>query len=99
MEDKTIVIFRKFEDDGSIIAIFPEIPGTNNRYTCNSYVHIGQHGSCDPYGLVEITKLAKPEEYKDLYDELTRIGYDLVVRQKITDKMHNKRYSELAAYQ
>ena len=98
MNDKTIVIFRKFKNDGSVIAIFPEIPGSCDRYTCNSYMHIGQHGTCNPYNLIGITKLAKPEEYKELYNELTQIEYDLVVRQKITAKMDLNRYNELKSY-
>ena len=71
----TPVIFRKFKE-GDIIAIFPTMSGTLNQYTCNSYQHIGQHGSCDPISLIQNTKLAKPEEYEELFQELINIGYD-----------------------
>lgn len=71
----TPVIFRKFKE-GNIIAIFPTMLGTLDQYTCNSYQHIGQHGACEPTYLIQITKLAKPEEYGELFQELVNIGYD-----------------------
>ena len=79
---KTKVIFRKFKDDKSIIAIFPTECGTNGPYACSSYMHLGQHGSADPYGLTFITTLAKPEEYESLRNELTRLGYNLDIRKR-----------------
>lgn len=72
---KTPVIFRKFKE-WDIIAIFPTIPGTSDQYTCQSYMHIGQHGSCEPTYLIQNTKPAKPEEYEELLQELINIGYD-----------------------
>lgn len=38
----TKVIFRKFRD-GSVIALFPNIPWDNNGNIA-SYMHVGQHG-------------------------------------------------------
>ena len=70
----TKVIFRKFKE-GDIIALFPELPGTNDPYTCESYMHVGQHSSAS-IDIVSITKPAKPDEYADLLAELKRIGYD-----------------------
>lgn len=79
----TPVVFRKF-DDGAVIAIFPQELGTNNPYTCGSYMQVGQHGSCDP-SIVQITTLATPEEYAPLLRELQAIGYDdLIIRKRIT---------------
>ena len=44
-QHKTKVIFRKLKD-GDIIALFPELPGDMNPYhTCESYMHVGQHGA------------------------------------------------------
>jgi hypothetical protein len=72
----TPVIFRKFKD-GDILALFPTLPGTNNTYAdCLSYQRIGQHGAADIVLCLKKTVLAKPEEYKPLYDELVSIGYD-----------------------
>jgi hypothetical protein len=78
----TKVIFRKFKG-GEIIALFPAIVGDNNPYaTCESYMHIGQHGSAS-VDLILSTKPAKPEEYAPLLNELKSIGYDdLVVKQR-----------------
>lgn len=77
----TKVIFRKFNNswmqrDGEIIAIFPEQAGDTSPYaTCNSYMHVGQHGAC-AVDIIQDTLPAKPEEYKDLLAELVSIGYD-----------------------
>ncbi len=77
MEQITRVIFRMFK--GEVIAIFPELPGTMDVYTCSSYMHIGQHGACDPYGVIGVSKPAKEKEYVGLYQELLSIGYRLLV--------------------
>lgn len=68
----TKVIFRKFKD-GQIIALFPN---EQDWYLVMSYMHIGQHSRADYNYIISITKPATEEEYKDLYDELKRIGYD-----------------------
>jgi hypothetical protein len=84
--EKTLVIFRKFNND-DVIAIFPELPGDYSRYTCLSYIHVGQHGSCSPNLVIRDTKPATPAEYEDLRQELTRVGYDLVIKKRYTYKM------------
>jgi len=81
----TKVVFRKF-DNGEIIALFPEIPGTNDVLTMSSYMHVGQHGSAH-LSVVSNTKLATEEEYSSLKNELENIvGYNLRVSQRITKK-------------
>lgn len=87
----TKVIFRK-DNDGTIVAIFPQTPSTNDGRYCLCYQHVGQHSSCDP-AVVYQTKLADPAEYKDLKLELERIGYKLKVRSKITRKDYDIRKS------
>ena len=91
----TKVVFRKFKE-GDIIALFPRLPGTNDPYTCGSYMHIGQHGSTDP-GIVNITELAKPTEYASLAKELRSIGYVLDIKSKITydDMLYRKKLVNL----
>lgn len=42
------------------------------------YAHVGQHGACAVEYAREC-RLAKYEEYKPLFDELVRIGYDDLV--------------------
>ena len=64
------VIFQK-----EIIALFPDdVTGKN---LINSYQHIGQHGSASKSLLR--CKRATKEQYQDLYQELTDIGYNLEI--------------------
>jgi hypothetical protein len=73
------VIFRIYPD-GDIIALFPEIAADNIGYFCESYMHIGQHSAASPRAVVSQTKLATPDEYAVLQDELERVvGYDLKI--------------------
>jgi len=96
---KLPVIFRKWPESegGDIIALFPTMTGTNDPYTCNSYEHVGQHGSAEPIGVIQRTKLAKPSEYADLLKELHQIGYrNLDVKQKYQHSYLEDRRRELA---
>ncbi len=83
---KTRVIFRKFIQDGDIIAIFPNItfpdPCYGNFETCLSYMQKGQHSECDYLHIIEKTVSASKKEYADLYQELTNKGYELKVIKK-----------------
>lgn len=97
---KTKVIFRKFRNNGEIIALFPEEPGTLDIDTCSSYMHNGQHASAS-VRLIDITDPAKPEEYADLKRELESLSpepYDLEVRKKITQAMYMARKEALKPY-
>lgn len=73
----TPVIFRKFskKEGGEVIALFPTDLGTYDPYTCCSYMHVGQHGSTDPQGIINCTKVAKPDEYESLKRELESAPY------------------------
>lgn len=86
-DDITKVIFRKWPD-GDVIALFPEDPGTNEAGTCDSYMHVGQHGAAS-YGLVYDTRLATEEEYASLKRELEAPPYEykLKVYKRITRSM------------
>lgn len=79
--NKTLVVFRKFEN-GEVIALFPEIPGTSSPYDCLSYCQIGQHSAADML-LTRHTFPAKPLEYKELAKELKQIGYNLKIGRRI----------------
>ena len=75
----TKVVFRKWKEDGDIIALFPEQDhksGNANPGNIMSYMHVGQHGEAS----VELLKddrltRALPSEYADLLRELKMIGY------------------------
>jgi hypothetical protein len=71
-QNRTEVIFKKTKDN-EVIAFFPY--ETANRGRMLSYMHIGQHSEAD-YGYYLECKKANEQEYKNLYDELNRIGYD-----------------------
>lgn len=90
---KTKVIFRKFPD-GGIIALFPELPGTNNAGTCLNYMHEGQHGSGE--ATCNSTIPVRPKEYEDLYNELVNVvGYELIVVKRFTHQMHRERARQI----
>jgi hypothetical protein len=91
--DKTKVIFRKFRGLGDVIAIFPELPGTNDNFTCMSYQHIGQHGACTPDTIISITTPVDERypEYRDLKKELESLGYDLQVCKRLSIQMYVER--------
>jgi len=76
-KEKTKVIFRMF-GDGQVIAFFPEIATDTKGYYCQSYMHVGQHSAANP-GLTNQTTPASEEDYQGLFDELTKIGYNLEV--------------------
>lgn len=86
---KTKTIFRKFKD-GEVIALFPEYPTDLDGKYCDSYMHIGQHGSANYQGLLKDTVLATPEEYAELKRELeTHYDYEIEVYQRRTPQMRN----------
>jgi hypothetical protein len=92
------VIFRMFNEPGAYperdcIALFPTICDDYTGITCTSYIHIGQHSSADPDGLIRgtnpRTRPATKAEYKELALELQSRGY----RYKIYKRLQRKWYS------
>jgi len=84
--ERTIVIFRKWhtrQDGHGVIALFPGVPG-GRAGLCDSFEHMGQHGSADPAAVIRRTRPAAPAEYADLKNELEAApyGYVLDVRQR-----------------
>jgi hypothetical protein len=94
-QEKTKVIFRKYKDDGEIIAIFPEELGTDDHFSCLCYEHEGQHSYCMPEFVIAFTKLAKFEEYASLKTELENIGYNLDIKIKYFYNSAIKRFNKL----
>ena len=86
---KTNIIFRKARyEDGSteILAIFPdsyEEYRKMGRYEIDCYAHIGQHGTASMDFYYQNTKKATPSEYKELFEELENIGYNIRIRQRM----------------
>lgn len=100
--EETPVVFRMMRNKwgGYVIAIFFEEPGTYDPATCSDYVHIGQHGSCDPQLVVSRSRAARPEEYADLKAELEGepFGYLLKVYRRIPRRAFEVRYRKLTEY-
>jgi len=85
MSEEVLTIFRKYKNKsppwyGDIVALFPELPGSQGYCLC--YQHVGQHGDASYPYVISITKPATPEEYNDLKTELESIGYVLKIKQK-----------------
>lgn len=92
-ENKTRVIFRVFSD-GEIIALFPHIDEGNGNIL--SYMHIGQHGGASPL-IVNDTKPATPEQYKELFAELQGIGYNLATGKRLSRRPKSYEEEKAAA--
>lgn len=65
-----------------VIAVFVDEIETNKSkddvyYTC--YAHLGQHSVCSQSFLAEKCRKATETEYKDLFNELTQVGYNLQI--------------------
>jgi hypothetical protein len=94
-EETTDVVFKKFpvRDGGDIIALFPGVAGTNDPYTCSSYMHIGQHGSAT----VDLARLSRATEaeYASLARELRSLGYVLKIVRKFTRKHLAQRKAQI----
>jgi hypothetical protein len=86
--EETTVIFRTWLDEPkTCIALFPYEPGTNDLATCQSFEHVGQHGSAHLAGVMERTRAATEREATELAVELqcTPYQYKLRVRKRTPD--------------
>jgi hypothetical protein len=83
---KTKVVFRVWKGTsgagfaGDVIALFPDEYEGNGM--CSSYEHVGQHSGAHYDHVIKKTRPAKPSEYRALDDELSNIGYDLLIRSR-----------------
>ena len=79
----TPVVFRvwRASEGGGVLALFPnESPSVISKpWLCDSYEHIGQHGSADYAGCVNATRPATETEAAPLKAELESLGYKLRV--------------------
>lgn len=95
------VIFRVFtgkdarKDKPEVIAILPGVLGTNEPYTCQSYMSVGGHSSSVPGALIPRTRPATPEEYEPLMREMFRLGYCLRVVKRCGAHYYKRRTEEL----
>lgn len=95
--ETTLVVFRRWRDTGSIIALFPEIPSDINGYFCEAYEHVGQHGGADFHGVMRATKPATDEEAAPLAGELVNLGYRLKPIRRASQTVHERRMAAARA--
>ena len=93
-KQETLVIFRRWRDSSSIIALFPEIPTDINGWFCEAYERVGQHGGADYQGVIAATKPVEPEDAADLAKELALIGYKLRPIRRASQRNHEARRAE-----
>ena len=94
---KTDVIFRvdtKLEPKGTIFALMPH-QCCDHEGHIDTYQHVGQHSTANYRYCVSISRLATPEEYKDLKEEMESLGYDLRVIKKQNRDKYLKSYYEV----
>src|SRR3989304_3134321 len=89
-----LVVFRRWNDTGDIIALFPEIVADIDGLYCLSYEHVGQHGAADYHGIIQHTLPVTSKEYAGLAQELTQIGYSLKPIQRASFRNHERRRRE-----
>ena len=97
-KEKTIVVFRRWNSGFGIIALFPEHPSDYQGFFCDSYEHIGQHGGADYHGIIQASTPATRQEYADLKQELTRLGYRLEIRTRTSPELHQRRIATARRY-
>jgi hypothetical protein len=91
MVDADVVVFRKWKENGDVIALFPELPADLHGEYCDSYEAIGQHSGADYHGVIQQTAPCSSEDSADLADELTRIGYVLRPIKRASRVHHDNR--------
>ena len=78
-----IATYKDSKDDEQpfkeVVAVFvDEIENSRFGDKCYScYAHLGQHSTCSQSFLAQNCKKATENEYKELFNELTQIGYNL----------------------
>lgn len=79
--EKTVVVFRKFKTDGTIVALFP-FELTDENGNVSSYMHVGQHSAADYSLVMKQTVAPTLEESSALKTELEGLGYNLLVKRR-----------------
>ena len=96
MNQSDVVVFRRWRDCGSIIALFPALPADLYGEYCDAYEHVGQHGGADFHGVIQHSTPCSLNDAADLATELRRIGY--VLRPiKRASRVHHDARRQLAA--
>ena len=85
------IVFRRWKENGDIIALFPELPADIFGDFCDAYESIGQHGGADYFGVIQQTRPCSLNDAANLAAELTRIGYRLRPIRRASYVHHERR--------
>ena len=88
--DTTIVIFR-WEREGGVFALFPELPADNHGFYATCYQHIGQHCAADYYGCIAKVARPSPASTVTYSTNLKAVATTLIIRHRATPVMHERR--------
>jgi hypothetical protein len=92
------VVFRRWKNTGTIIALFPELPADIFGRYCDVYECIGQHGGAFYHGVIQQTVPVELYECEDLIEELENIGYVLRPIKRASQLHHEKRHQTAREY-
>jgi hypothetical protein len=96
MSQADLVVFRKWKENGDVIALFPALPSDLYGDYCDAYEHVGQHGGADYHGVVQHTRPCSLNDAADLVTELRRIGYILRPIRRAS-RVHHEARRQLAS--
>ncbi len=96
MDKPTKVLFLVNEAEDDTYAVMPHLTGTLDPHTMTGYAHVGQHSAVHMEYVAD-SRLATPEEYASLKNELEGIGYVLDVQQYTGQEDFEIRERELEA--
>jgi hypothetical protein len=84
------VLFRVWSDKkGGVDALMPELPATADGYFCECFSLQDGHSSADFHGVIEQTRPATPEEYRETARRMRQhYGYRLKIIKRASYKMH-----------
>lgn len=86
-----LVIFRRWNDTGDIVAIFPELPADDQGRFCVAHDELGQQIAAEYEQVMRDTTPVSPTEYGRFAHELTLLGYDLQSINQASDQHHERR--------
>jgi len=97
------VIFRMFKckdayPERDCIALFPTICDDYTGVKCSSYIHIGQHSGADPWQVMQNSRPATKQEYKELAHELRDRGYRYKIYHRMQRQWYETRKEQAAKY-
>lgn len=85
------VIFRRWNETGDLLALFPEQPADAEGRYCLAYDELGQHIAADYEQIMRDTTPVSPTQCGRFAHELTLLGYNLQPISQASDQHHDRR--------